>query len=98
MGQTPPPPGRYSSSGRTPPPRILRDTVKKRAVRILLECILVFMTVNNIECKSVRLGSPTHEIVVKAVHGVLGLWRVGNVGEMGRSDGLGWFVFLGCWV
>ena len=33
MGQTHPP-------GQTPPP-ILRDTVNKRAVRILLECILV---------------------------------------------------------
>ena len=31
--------------GRTPPPphRILRDTVKERAVRIQLECILVLM-------------------------------------------------------
>ena len=35
--QTPPP-------DRQPPPRILRDTLNKRAVRILLECILVLFT------------------------------------------------------
>ena len=38
-GQTPQ--GRYPTPGQTPPPSILRDTVYKRAERILLECILI---------------------------------------------------------
>ena len=29
--------------GQTPPTRALQDTVTKRAVRVLLECILVFV-------------------------------------------------------
>ena len=34
-------PGRYTPLGRYSAPRVCRDTVNKRAVRILLECILV---------------------------------------------------------
>ena len=37
-----PPIGRHSPPGQTPPPpRILRYTINKQAVRILLECLLV---------------------------------------------------------
>ena len=37
--------GLHPGVGKPPPPHwILRDTVNERAVRILLECILVFFT------------------------------------------------------